>query len=81
MKYFSGKQSAEIVEQLFEIMKDTLQGGEKIMISGSGNFKVRVKRPRKGRNPQTGEEMPIFGRKVVTFNPSPLLRRALNIEA
>jgi len=72
------KESTEIVEQVFEILKETLEGGEKIKISGFGNFLVRRKRPRKGRNPQTGEEMVISGRKVVTFKPSHLLRRAVN---
>jgi integration host factor subunit alpha len=76
---YSGKESAEIVEQLFEILKETLQSGEEIKISGFGTFRVRVKRPRKGRNPKTGEAMPIPGRKVVTFKPSPLLRKAVNI--
>ena len=61
-------------------MKETLEGGEKIKISGFGNFVVRQKRPRKGRNPKTGEEMVISGRRVVTFKPSPVLRKALNQE-
>ncbi len=81
MKYFSAKESAEIVEQLFEILKETLQSGERILISGFGNFNVRVKRPSKGCNPKTGEEIPISGRKVVTFKHSPLLRKAMNPEA
>ncbi len=72
------KESTEIVEQVFGILKETLEGGEKIKISGFGNFNVRTKRPRKGRNPKTGEETVISGRKVVTFKPSPVLRKALN---
>ena len=72
------KESTEIVEQVFDIMKETLEGGEKIKISGFGNFVVRQKRPRKGRNPKTGEEVVISGRKVVTFKPSNVLRKALN---
>ena len=72
------KESMEIVDQVFDILKETLEGGEKIKISGFGNFVVRQKRPRKGRNLQTGEEMVISGRRVVTFRPSPVLRRALN---
>jgi integration host factor subunit alpha len=75
------KESAEIVERLFEIMKETLESGEKIMISGFGNFHVLVKRPRKGRNPKTGEAMSISARKVVTFKPSQSLRKAMNYEA
>ena len=72
------KESTEIVDRVFEIIKETLEGGEKIKISGFGNFVVRQKRPRKGRNPQTGKEMGISGRKVVTFKPSHVLRKALN---
>ena len=75
---FEPKESAEIVEHLFEIMKETLVGGEKIKITGFGNFNIRTKGPRKGRNPQTGEEMVISGRKVLTFKPSSILRKALN---
>jgi len=74
------KESTEIVEQVFDIMKETLASGEKIKISGFGNFNVRTKRPRKGRNPKSGEEMVISGRKVVTFKPSSILRKVLNQE-
>jgi len=74
------KESTEIVEQVFDIMKETLESGEKIKISGFGNFNVRTKRPRKGRNPKSGEEMVISGRKVVTFKPSSILRKLLNQE-
>ncbi len=74
------KESTEIVEQVFDIMKETLEGGEKIKISGFGNFNVRTKRPRKGRNPKTGEEVVISGRKVVTFKPNLVMRKALNQE-
>ena len=77
---FGTKESTEIVEQVFDIMKETLEGGEKIKISGFGNFNVRTKRPRKGRNPKTGEEVVISGRKVVTFKPSLVMRKALNQE-
>ena len=72
------KESTEIVEQVFDIMKETLEGGEKIKISGFGNFVVRQKRPRKGRNPQTGEEIVISGRRIVTFKPSNVVRKGLN---
>jgi integration host factor subunit alpha len=72
------KESAEIVDQVFGILKETMEDGKKIKISGFGNFVVRQKRPRKGRNPKTGEEMVISGRRVVTFKPSTLLRKALN---
>ena len=71
------KESTEIVDQVFEIMKETLERGEKIKISGFGNSVVRQKRPRKGRNPMTGDEIVISGPKVVTFKPSFGLRKAL----
>jgi integration host factor subunit alpha len=75
---FVSKESTEIVDRIFDILKETLEGGEKIKISGFGNFVVRQKRPRKGRNPKTGEELTISGRSIVTFKPSYVLRRALN---
>ena len=77
---FSKKESAEIVELVFDLMKDTLEKGEKIKISGFGNFVVRQKRPRIGRNPQTGEEIEISARRVLTFRPSQVLKSALNEE-
>ena len=72
------QESARIVDQLFELMKENLEKGEGIKISGFGNFVVREKRPRRGRNPQTGEEMMISARRVLTFKPSPVLRKVLN---
>jgi len=75
---FSKKESAEIVELVFDTMKETLEKGEKIKISGFGNFVVRQKRPRIGRNPQTGEEIEITARRVLTFRPSQVLKAALN---
>lgn len=77
---FSKKESADIVELVFETMKKTLENGEKIKISGFGNFVIRQKRPRVGRNPQTGEEIEITARKVLTFRPSHVLKAALNKE-
>ena len=75
---FSKKESADIVDLVFSIMKETLERGEKIKISGFGNFVVRAKHARRGRNPQTGEAMEISARKVLTFKPSPILRSAVN---
>lgn len=75
---FSKKESADIVEMVFDTMKDTLEKGEKIKISGFGNFVVRQKRPRIGRNPQTGEEIEISARRVLTFRPSHVLKLVLN---
>ncbi len=78
---FSRLESADLLEQVFEILKETLERGEKIKISGFGNFIVLEKRPRKGRNPKTGEELMISGRRVLTFKPSSKLRKALNKES
>lgn len=75
---FSKKESAEIVEMVFDTIKETLEKGERIKISGFGNFLVRQKRPRIGRNPQTGQEIEISARKVLTFKPSQILKSALN---
>jgi integration host factor subunit alpha len=77
----SKKESADLVELIFDTMKDTLSKGEKIKISGFGNFVVREKRSRMGRNPQTGESMEISARRVLTFRPSQVLKNDLNGEA
>ena len=66
------------MEQVFQILKETPEKGEKVKISGFGNFVIREKRPRKGRNPQTGEQMMIPGRKVLKFKPSAILREVVN---
>jgi integration host factor subunit alpha len=76
----SKKESADLVEMIFDTMKDTLSKGEKIKISGFGNFVVREKRSRMGRNPQTGESMEISARRVLTFRPSQVLKNDLNGE-
>ena len=75
---FSKRDSARIVESVFDIMKETLARGEKIKISGFGNFVVTTKRARKGRNPQTGESIEISKRRVLTFKASQVLRNDLN---
>ena len=75
---FSKKEAADVVELVFEMMKDTLAEGEKIKISGFGNFIVREKKARIGRNPQTGEEITISARRVLTFKPSQVLKNVLN---
>lgn len=75
---FSKKEAADVVEAIFEIIKSCLEKGEKVKISGFGNLVVNSKRPRKGRNPQTGEEMIIVGRKVLTFKASQILKKTLN---
>ena len=75
---FSKKEAAELVEKVFEIMKETLAEGEKVKISGFGNFVVREKNARKGRNPQTGQEILLDARRVLTFKPSLVLKNVLN---
>ena len=75
---FSKKESAELVETVFDIMKGTLEGGDKIKIAGFGNFVVKDKANRRGRNPQTGDEIIITARKILTFKPSQVLKAALN---
>ena len=75
---FSKKESAELVEAVFDAMKEVLTQGQKIKISGFGNFVVRAKRQRMGRNPQTGEPIPISARRVLTFKPSQVLKGLLN---
>jgi integration host factor subunit alpha len=75
---FSKKEAADVVESVFDTMKDTLSKGEKIKISGFGNFAVRAKRSRIGRNPQTGGVITITERRVLTFKPSQVLKDSLN---
>ena len=75
---FGIKESSDVVEHVFGILKETLEGGEKIKISGFGKFIVRQKGARRGRNPQTGKEIVISGRRVVSFTPSNVLRKVLN---
>ena len=77
---FSKKEAAEVVESIFEVIKARLETGEKVKISGFGNFVINEKRPRKGRNPQTGEEIVISGRRVLSFKPSQVLKRTINSE-
>jgi integration host factor subunit alpha len=75
---FSRKESAELVDLVFEMMKETLGHGEKIKVSGFGNFVLRDKRQRPGRNPQTGQPIKISERRVLTFKASQILKLALN---
>jgi len=66
-----------MVNDLFDIMKDSLEHGDAVKVSGFGNFEVKEKRARRGRNPQSGEEITISARKVIGFKPSQVLRKAL----
>lgn len=64
----------DIVELFFEEIRQALEGGEEVKISGFGNFQLRDKPQRPGRNPKTGEEVPISARRVVTFHASQKLK-------
>jgi integration host factor subunit alpha len=75
---FSKRQASDLVNLVFETMKETLGRGEEVKISGYGNFSPRDKHERRGRNPRTGEAMPISERRVLTFKASKVLRAALN---
>lgn len=77
---FSKKESAEIVEEVFDLVKNTVAKGEKIKLAGFGNFVVKEKATRRGRNPQTGEEIEISSRRILTFKPSQVLKSAINGE-
>lgn len=77
---FSKKEASELVELVFGSLKDVLQRGDKVKISGFGNFVVRGKNERVGRNPQTGEQIKISARRVLTFRPSQVLKAMLNNE-
>jgi len=75
---FSKLESMDLVESVLSIIKDTLADGETLKISGFGNFVVKEKNDRRGRNPQSGEEITIDGRRVLTFKPSAMLKEAMN---
>lgn len=77
---FSKKEASELVELVFDSLKNTLQAGEKVKISGFGNFLIRDKKERIGRNPQTGDQIKISARRVLTFRPSQVLKAILNGE-
>jgi integration host factor subunit alpha len=70
--------SSEVVEQILELMKESLERGENIKMRGLGTFAVRQNKPRKGRDPQTGEEIVLPARRAVTFKIGPLLKQRLN---
>ena len=74
----SKKEAADLVELVFDTLKTTLAQGNKVKISGFGNFVVREKRSRVGRNPQTGQSIEISARRVLTFRPSQVLRTEVN---
>lgn len=71
----------DTLEELLEIIKSTLADGEDVMVSGFGKFQVNEKAPRRGRNPATGGEMLLDGRRIVVFKCSGKLRNMINGEA
>jgi integration host factor subunit alpha len=68
------RESKDMVEAFFEIVHNTLVEGQDVKLSGYGNFNIRRKAPRPGRNPRTGEAIPIKARNVVTFHASHKLK-------
>lgn len=71
-------EAVKAVETVLEIVKQTLEDGENVLISGFGKFTVKDKRARRGRNPHTGEDIILSPRRVVTFKPSGVLRKKIN---
>lgn len=74
----SRNESADLLELVLEQMASTLEGGESVKLSGFGTFSVRQKGRRVGRNPKTGEEVPILPRRVLVFRPSHVLKDRIN---
>lgn len=74
----SKTQSRAVVETLFEIVKETLEKSEDLLVSGFGKFVVKDKAARRGRNPQTTEDLRLRARRVVVFKTSGVLRRKIN---
>ncbi|MGB5290612.1 MAG: integration host factor subunit alpha [Lysobacterales bacterium] len=68
------REAKEFVDAYFEVIRAALESGENVKLSGFGNFQLRLKNQRPGRNPKTGEEIPISARRVVTFRPGQKLR-------
>jgi integration host factor subunit alpha len=67
------KEAKEMLETVLSVVKETLEAGEKVKVSGFGIFEVKDKKDRKGRNPQTGETLTIGARRILNFRPSNLL--------
>lgn len=72
------REAQDLVETILDVIKEALSRGETVKIAGFGNFVVRQKRERKGRNPKTGETIGISPRRVVTFRPSQLFKQRVN---
>ena len=76
---FSHEEAAKVVETVFDIIKETLQREDKILVSGFGDFVIRNKKARRGRNPQTGGNIEITPRRILRFKPSLVLKASLNL--
>ena len=76
----SKTKSAQVVDSLLEIIKETLQNGEDVLVSGFGKFCVKEKGKRRGRNPETGEDLMLDARRVVRFRCSGMLKDRVNWE-
>lgn len=68
------REAREFIDNYFDVIRDSLESGDGVKLSGFGNFQLRDKKTRPGRNPKTGEEIPITARRVVTFKPGQKLR-------
>jgi integration host factor subunit alpha len=75
------REAKEFVDYFFEQVRHSLEAGEQVKLSGFGNFELRDKNQRPGRNPKTGEEIPISARRVVTFRPGQKLRLRVESDA
>jgi len=75
---YTKHQSSEMIETLLEIVKQTLEYGEDVLVSGFGKFCIKEKHERRGRNPSTGEDMMLDPRRIVTFSCSRQLREKIN---
>ncbi len=75
------REAKDLVEMFFEEVRDSLGKGENVKLSGFGNFMLRDKAQRPGRNPKTGEEIPVEARRVVTFRPGQKLKQRVEIYA
>jgi integration host factor subunit alpha len=75
---FMKGEAAEILEKLLDLIKRRLIAGEDVMVSGFGKWTVKSKHARRGRNPQTGDELILNARRVVTWKYSPVLKKSVN---
>lgn len=72
------REAKEFVDDFFEVLREALERGQQVKLSGFGNFELRQKNQRPGRNPKTGEAIPISARRVVTFRPGQKLKERID---